>query len=236
MSSLSVYHVSSPEIPNKVLTHLEDIASTLAEQGVRFDRWQATAKIQPGATQEEVISAYKEQIDKLMTERGYVTVDVISLNSDHPQKAELRAKFLKNTARRSRVKIFRRRCGRLPCTSTLRLRRACEKNDLIWYTPAPSTGRHGEHRTVSRLACSTTRTMGTNCTGEDIAGDSALGTENMSIKSSSPTSKAHQRRQSFSTGFSVAANTCGLRAPPQSVTMARAARRSTCAATNRRPR
>ena len=25
MSSLSVYHVSSPEIPNKVLTHLEDL-------------------------------------------------------------------------------------------------------------------------------------------------------------------------------------------------------------------
>jgi 1,2-dihydroxy-3-keto-5-methylthiopentene dioxygenase len=82
MSSLSVYHVSSPEIPNKVLTHLEDIASTLAEQGVRFDRWQATAKIQPGASQEEVIAAYQEQIDKLMTER------------DHPQKAELRARFL----------------------------------------------------------------------------------------------------------------------------------------------
>ena len=57
MSSLSVYHVSSPEIPNKVLTHLEDITSTLAEQGVRFDRWQATAKIQPGASQEEVIAA-----------------------------------------------------------------------------------------------------------------------------------------------------------------------------------
>lgn len=94
MSSLSVYHVSSPEIPNKVLTHFEDIASTLAEQGVRFDRWQATAKIQPGASQEEVIAAYQEQIDKLMTERGYITVDVISLNSDHPQKAELRAKFL----------------------------------------------------------------------------------------------------------------------------------------------
>ena len=47
MSSLSVYHVASPEIPNKVLTHLEDIASTLAEQGVRFDRWQAATKLQP---------------------------------------------------------------------------------------------------------------------------------------------------------------------------------------------
>jgi 1,2-dihydroxy-3-keto-5-methylthiopentene dioxygenase len=94
MSSLSVYHISSPEIPNKVLTHFEDIASTLAEQGVGFDRWQAAAKIQRGASQEEVIAAYQQQIDKLMTERGYVTVDVISLNNDHPQKAELRARFL----------------------------------------------------------------------------------------------------------------------------------------------
>ncbi|MDR6960576.1 MULTISPECIES: acireductone dioxygenase [Pseudomonas] len=94
MSSLSVYHVSSPDIPNKVLTHFEDIASTLAEKGVRFDRWEAATKIQPGASQDEVIAAYQSQIDRLMTERGYVTVDVISLNSDHPQKAELRAKFL----------------------------------------------------------------------------------------------------------------------------------------------
>jgi len=79
MSSLSVYHVSSPEMPNKVLTHLEDIAATLAEQGVHFDRWQACAPIRPGASQEEVIDANREQIDHLMTEGGYIAVDVISL-------------------------------------------------------------------------------------------------------------------------------------------------------------
>ena len=39
MSSLSVYHVSSPDVPNKVLTHFEDIAATLAEQGIHFARW-----------------------------------------------------------------------------------------------------------------------------------------------------------------------------------------------------
>lgn len=33
MSSLSVYHVSSPDLPNKVLTHFDDITATLAEQG-----------------------------------------------------------------------------------------------------------------------------------------------------------------------------------------------------------
>ena len=44
MSRLSVYHESTPELPNKVLTHLEDIAATLAEQGIRFERWTAQWK------------------------------------------------------------------------------------------------------------------------------------------------------------------------------------------------
>ncbi|WP_263146204.1 acireductone dioxygenase [Pseudomonas sp. RIT-PI-AD] len=94
MSSLSVYHESSPDLPDKVLSHAEDIAATLAAVGVRFERWQARAPVAAGAGQEEVIAAYRHEIDKLMSERGYVTVDVISLAADHPQKAELRAKFL----------------------------------------------------------------------------------------------------------------------------------------------
>ncbi|OLF52491.1 1,2-dihydroxy-3-keto-5-methylthiopentene dioxygenase [Pseudomonas chlororaphis] len=94
MSSLSVYHLSSPDLPNKVLTHFDDIAATLAEQGVRFERWQAATRIVPGASQEEVLAAYQEQIDRLMTERGYLSADVISVDEHHPQKAELRGRFL----------------------------------------------------------------------------------------------------------------------------------------------
>ncbi|MGN8343845.1 1,2-dihydroxy-3-keto-5-methylthiopentene dioxygenase [Pseudomonas sp. SMV71] len=95
MSSLSVYHVSSPDIPNKVLTHFEDIVATLAEKGIRFDRWQTTTKLQPGVDQDEVIAAYQAQIDTLKAERGDASVDVIGLHSEHPQKDELRARFLK---------------------------------------------------------------------------------------------------------------------------------------------
>lgn len=94
MSSLTVYHENQPEQPLKLLTHAEDIASTLAEVGVRFERWEAAAPIAAGASQDEVIAAYAHEIERLKRERGYITVDVVSLNSDHPQKAELRAKFL----------------------------------------------------------------------------------------------------------------------------------------------
>lgn len=87
MSSLSVYHVSSPDIPNKVLTHFEDIAATLVEQGIHFARWEAAAKIQPGASEQDIIAAYQTQIDGLMTRRGYVAVDVVSVSSDQPEQA-----------------------------------------------------------------------------------------------------------------------------------------------------
>ncbi len=94
MSILSVYHTSTPDIPNKVLTHLDDIAATLAEHGVRFECSPTEALVRPGAGLQEVSEAYRVQIDRLMTERGYQALDVISVDSDHPLKAQLRAGLL----------------------------------------------------------------------------------------------------------------------------------------------
>ena len=141
MSSLSVYHESSPDLPNKVLTHLEDIASTLAAVGVRFERWQAVAPIAPGASQEQVIAAYRPQIEQLMAERGYVTVDVVSLSDDHPQKAELRAKFLdEHTHGEDEVRFFVAGRGLFTLHVGDHVYAVlCEKNDLI---SVPAGTRH----------------------------------------------------------------------------------------------
>lgn len=148
MSMLSVFHESSPDIPNKVLTHLEDISATLATVGVRFERWQANAPISAGAAPDEVISAYQTQIDQLMVERGYITVDVVSLTADHPQKVELRAKFLdEHQHAEDEVRFFVAGRGLF----TLHIDDyvyavLCEKNDLI---SVPAGTRHwfdmGEH-------------------------------------------------------------------------------------------
>ncbi|MBE7375564.1 1,2-dihydroxy-3-keto-5-methylthiopentene dioxygenase [Pseudomonas lopnurensis] len=141
MSVLSVYHESRPEQPLKVLTHVEDIAATLADVGVHLERWEASAPIAAGASPEEVIAAYRPQIDRLMNERGYVTVDVISLDSDHPQKAELRAKFLdEHRHAEDEVRFFVAGRGLF----TLHIEEMvyavlCEKNDLI---SVPAGTRH----------------------------------------------------------------------------------------------
>ena len=174
MSSLTVYHQSSPDVPNKMLTHVEDIASTLAEVGVRFERWQAAAPIQPGASAEEVIAAYRPQIDTLMNERGYVTVDVVSLDKSHPQKDELRAKFLdEHRHAEDEVRFFVAGRGLF----TLHIDDyvyavLCEKNDLI---SVPAGTRHwfdmGEfpHFVAIRLFNNAEGWVA-NFTGDDIAG------------------------------------------------------------------
>jgi 1,2-dihydroxy-3-keto-5-methylthiopentene dioxygenase len=133
MSSLSVYHQSNPRSPNKVLTHLEDIVSTLEAVGVRFERWEAAQPVAAGAEPDAVIAAYRHEIDKLMSERGYVTVDVVSMNRDHPQKTELRAKFLdEHQHGEDEVRFFVAGRG-LFCLHIEDYVYAvlCEKNDLI---------------------------------------------------------------------------------------------------------
>ncbi|MDH0059333.1 1,2-dihydroxy-3-keto-5-methylthiopentene dioxygenase [Stutzerimonas stutzeri] len=141
MSVLSVYHESRPEQPLKVLTHLEDIAATLAEVGVQLERWDARAPVAAGASQEDVIAAYRPQIDRLMAERGYVTVDVISVSRDHPQKDELRARFLdEHRHAEDEVRFFVAGRGLF----TLHIENMvyavlCEKNDLI---SVPAGTRH----------------------------------------------------------------------------------------------
>jgi 1,2-dihydroxy-3-keto-5-methylthiopentene dioxygenase len=141
MSCLSVFLESDPQVPLKVLTHVEDISATLAEVGVRFERWQASAPIEPGATPEQVLAAYKPQIERLMAEDGYVTVDVVSLNSDHPQKAEMRAKFLdEHRHAENEVRFFVAGRGLFSLHIEDHVYAVlCEKNDLI---SVPAGTRH----------------------------------------------------------------------------------------------
>ena len=133
MSILSVYHESAPEHPIKVLTHFEDIAATLADAGVRLEREQAGASLAADASPDEVIAAYRPQIDRLMSERGFANAEVLSVARDHSQKVELRAKFLdEHRQAEDQVRFFV--AGRaLFCLHIENMIHAvlCEKGDLI---------------------------------------------------------------------------------------------------------
>ena len=107
MTRLTVF---ADQDPGTALLASEDgaaIAATLAEIGVRFEGWQAGATVQPGDPQEAVIAAYREDIDRLIAAEGYQSLDVVSLDADHPQKAALRQKFLgEHTHGEDEVRLF----------------------------------------------------------------------------------------------------------------------------------
>jgi 1,2-dihydroxy-3-keto-5-methylthiopentene dioxygenase len=94
MSRLTVF---ADDDPRDALLASEDdaeIAAVLREIGVRFERWQTGAAVRPGDPPEAVIAAYRGDIDRLIRAGGYQSVDVISLDAGHPEKAALRRKFL----------------------------------------------------------------------------------------------------------------------------------------------
>ena len=107
MSRLRIFEEHRPEHPIVVHTAPADIARELGHVGVRFEQWEANAPIAPGASQDEVIAAYRSDIDRLMGEEGYQSVDVISLAPDHPDRAALRQKFLnEHTHSEDEVRFF----------------------------------------------------------------------------------------------------------------------------------
>ena len=107
MSRIRLFNDTDPSTVLLETREHSAIAAEPAKIGVRFEQWAANAPVQPGASQDEVIAAYKGDIERLMAEGGYKAVDVISLTADHPQKDALRQKFLnEHTHSEDEVRFF----------------------------------------------------------------------------------------------------------------------------------
>lgn len=107
MSELKVFHQDDPGTEQASSTDHTEIAVMLDQRGVRFEQWQAAADVAAGDSQDAVIAAYQEDIDKLIADEGYQTVDVVSLTADHPEKDAFRQKFLdEHTHSEDEVRFF----------------------------------------------------------------------------------------------------------------------------------
>jgi 1,2-dihydroxy-3-keto-5-methylthiopentene dioxygenase len=94
MSNLKVFRAAQPRNPELIVNDKPAMAEELAKVGVRYEQWRAQAVLSENPSQEEVIDAYRDDIERLKREQGYRTVDVVSITPDHPQKAAARGKFL----------------------------------------------------------------------------------------------------------------------------------------------
>src|SRR5947208_12398069 len=98
---MSLLTVWADDDPDTVLTRTEDpeeIADLLEQLGVRFHRWQLR-DLPAEPTSEEVLEAYRDEVDGVIDAEGYIKVDAVAMvPSEDPQWIEkataAREKFL----------------------------------------------------------------------------------------------------------------------------------------------
>jgi 1,2-dihydroxy-3-keto-5-methylthiopentene dioxygenase len=94
MSRLRVFEEAHPNRPLLATSDHAEMARELARIGVGFEQWQAAQPVAAGDPPEKVMEAYRADIDRLVAERGFRTVDVVSIAPDNPNREEMRKKFL----------------------------------------------------------------------------------------------------------------------------------------------
>lgn len=141
MSQLTVYDESDGDNPILATEDFEEIQRELGAAGIRLERWKADQHLADDADNDAIIAAYQPEIDRLVSERGYQTYDVVSMNADHPDKDVFRHKFLdEHTHSEAEVRFFVRGQGLFVIHSDDRVySMLCEKDDLI---SVPADTRH----------------------------------------------------------------------------------------------
>ena len=76
---------------NETVTDPSRIAALLGACGVTYERW--GVRDAETAPDEQVLAIYRPEIDRLMTERGYVSADLVALRPSTPNLEVLLAKF-----------------------------------------------------------------------------------------------------------------------------------------------
>ncbi len=141
MSQLTVYPQNRPDQPELHTDDFATIQEQLDAEGIRLQRWSAKRELPADAHSDSIIAAYRTEIDRLINEYGYQAFDIVSMNPDHPQKNELRQKFLaEHRHSEDEVRFFVRGSGLFVLHLNDKVYALlCEKDDLI---SVPAETRH----------------------------------------------------------------------------------------------
>lgn len=139
MSLLAVFDEEGKLL--EVVKEHGEITKRLSQIGVQFERWQADRELSWSAGQEEVLEAYREDVERIVREFDFKSLDVVSLTPDHPKKEELRNMFLsEHTHSDFEVRFFVEGCGTFYLHPDNRVYVVlCEKGDFI---SVPANTRH----------------------------------------------------------------------------------------------
>lgn len=99
MTLLTVWPETGPDTVLLRTEDPEEIRTALKELGVRFERWDVVEDLPAEPTSEQVIGAYREHVDRVVRDEGYVLVDAVHMTPSDDlewerKAAEARQKFL----------------------------------------------------------------------------------------------------------------------------------------------
>jgi 1,2-dihydroxy-3-keto-5-methylthiopentene dioxygenase len=77
----------------RTVTEPAEVREYLAGLGIDFERWEPAHAVAADAPAEEILSAYSAEIERLKSQGGYVTADVIDVRLDTPGLEAMLNKF-----------------------------------------------------------------------------------------------------------------------------------------------
>lgn len=80
---------------NREITDVQEIEAFLKPFGIWYEKWDVEGRVGPDATNEEILSAYAPEIDRLKSRGGFVTADVINVTNETPGLDAMLQKFNK---------------------------------------------------------------------------------------------------------------------------------------------
>ncbi|MFP5487698.1 MAG: 1,2-dihydroxy-3-keto-5-methylthiopentene dioxygenase [Acidimicrobiia bacterium] len=145
MTMLVTWADDDPDQPLERTTDERRIADRLGAVGIGYERWPIRVDLDAGVTADDVLAAYRDEVDRLVTERGFTVVDVAQLrpsdDADWPATAAgARSKFLEeHTHAEDEVRFFVHGSGIFYLHIADRVHAVlCEAGDLL-SVPAATT-------------------------------------------------------------------------------------------------
>jgi len=93
MTTLTIYNADGSGAPKAATTNISEIIRELKAIDILMERW-PVKRLPKEADQKATLKVYAPEIDKLNKANGFVAIDVLGLQPNAPNKAEMRAKFL----------------------------------------------------------------------------------------------------------------------------------------------
>jgi 1,2-dihydroxy-3-keto-5-methylthiopentene dioxygenase len=133
MSRLTIYRDDAPSVAELDTADETRIREALAGINVRFERWAAQRPLAAADQDHDVLAAYGSEIQRLERANAFQSVDVLRCLPDHPQREQLRAKFLaEHTHDDDEVRFFVEGSAMFYLHADARVHMVlCERNDLI---------------------------------------------------------------------------------------------------------